>query len=114
MFPLVVGDLPWVIGAGGTGVDGGGAEQSGHSFRRLLAGQPPSSRSRSPKNWSSRSIDSGHLPMGSGQPLSDGFHHIDGDSVPSLLIELGVGLERQDKVDAVIRPALEPQAFPVA
>ena len=58
-----------------------------------------------PKNWSFRSIDSGHLPMGSGQPLSDGFHHIDGDSVPSLLIELGVGLERQDKVDAVIRPA---------
>ncbi len=50
--------------------------------------------------------------MGGGQPLSDGLHHIDGDAVPSLLVKLGVGLERQDKVDAVIRPALEPQAFP--
>ena len=42
--------------------------------------------------------------MGGGQPLSDGLHHIDGDAVPSLLVKLGVGLERQDKVDAVIRP----------
>lgn len=50
--------------------------------------------------------------MGGGQPLSDGLHHIDGDAVPSLLVKLGVGLERQDKVDAVIRPALEPQAIP--
>lgn len=39
-FPLVVGDLPWVVGAGGTGMGGGGAEQGGHCFRSLLAGQP--------------------------------------------------------------------------
>lgn len=50
--------------------------------------------------------------MGGGQPLSDGLHHIDGDAVSGLLVKLGVGLERQDKVDAVIRPTLEPQALP--
>ena len=50
--------------------------------------------------------------MGGGQPLSDGLHHIDGDAVSGLLVKLGVGLERQDKVDALIRPSLEPQAFP--
>lgn len=65
-----------------------------------------------PKYWSFRSIDSVHLPMGGGQSLSDGLHHIDGDAVSGLLVKLGVGLERQDKVDAVIRPTLEPQAFP--
>ena len=35
-------------------------------------------------------IDSVHLPMGGGQPLSDGLHHIDGDAVSGLLIQLGV------------------------
>ena len=47
-----------------------------------------------PKNWSFRSIDSVHLPMCGGQPLSDGLHHIDGDAVSGLLVKLGVGLER--------------------
>ena len=37
--------------------------------------------------------------MGGGQPLSDGLHHIDGDAVSGLLVKLGVGLERQDKVE---------------
>ena len=39
-FPLIVGYLPRVIGAGRTGMDSSGPEQGSHRFRRLLAGQP--------------------------------------------------------------------------
>ena len=35
---FVVYNLPRIVGAGRTGVDGGSPEQGSHRFRRLLAG----------------------------------------------------------------------------
>ena len=49
--------------------------------------------------------------MGGGQPLSDGLHHIDGDSVSGLLVKLGVGVDRCSFFKAVIREALQPEAL---
>lgn len=50
--------------------------------------------------------------MGDGKLFPDGFHHIHGDAVPGLFVKLGVGLERENNVDALVLPTLQPQAFP--
>ncbi len=62
-FPLVVGDLPWVVGAGGTGMDSVGSKQAATASAACWRVSPVISISQ-PKNWSFRSIDSVHLPMG--------------------------------------------------
>ena len=50
--------------------------------------------------------------MGGGKAFPDGFHHIHGYSVSGLFVKLGVGVERKNKVDPLICPSLQAQAFP--
>ena len=65
-----------------------------------------------PKYWSFKSIGGCHLPVGGGQPFPDRFHNRDGDAVSRLFVQLRVGVEGQHLFDALIPPALQPQAFP--
>ena len=56
-------------------------------------------------------MDGSHLPMGGGKPFPDGLHDGDSNAVSGLLVELSVRLNGQHFLNAVILPALQPQAL---
>lgn len=57
-------------------------------------------------------MTSGHLPVHGSDTLSNGFYHIDRHPVARLLVQLVVGVQVDDLVDAVICSTLQPEALP--